>query len=279
MSTEERDEPIPCEEARRLLARFVGGELSRGEDRPFRAHVLSCTGCRDAYRESIQAAARLGRQHRAERERTPAEIVRGVPERPERHRGDGRDGGDEGSESRERTRRARGAIARYSRANRATWFRLRLVLVPAVMIVLFSQLGVLRRPSSVEALALASGVVAAGADLAEGSSVELSAGGVCASGSGRARLATKRGSASLEPRTLVVVEDPGRLRLRLERGTLALEGELVVTTPFGIATCDGAGRLTLAGGSLEASCEAGSLTLVDAAGERTLAAGESARLP
>jgi hypothetical protein len=244
-----RRDRVQCAEARHLLGVFVEGGLERQDERLFRSHLTGCAECRKAYRETLGCAARLGRTLRERRE---------AGERDERRIS-------------QRTLARKGAF-RIRERN----FGLRLMLVPAALIVLLTQL---HRFQDDELLVHweAGEVRVAGALLGSDSeATEVFRGDWCVTGElGHAQLVVGHDDALIGSKSRVLVEEPERRRLRLENGAVALTGSWTVTTQQGVVTLDaGAAEVDVFAGKLVLSCREGELRLVDVQGERRIRPGE-----
>ena len=254
---EDRD----CTEARASIALFVTGELQRARGKRLRNHLGRCEACLDAYRSAMEAAARMGRDLREERDQSEREARR------------------EGQRQ-----RALDATGDRRRPNR---FGLRLALLPAV----FGLLILLVRSSGAEEGLVAhwvGGEVHVGGQRMneERAILRLSRGDWCTtSGNARVRLAPGQeppadGDAVpfvLGLETAVFVVDPARRELRLEEGQLSFAGSCRVTTPWGILEADDAAEGTLESDARGArlTCAAGRLTWTGPLGRRSLGAGEA----
>jgi len=172
--------------------------------------------------------------------------------------------------------RAHAAAARPAGARRR-YFGLRLVLIPALLIVLLVKLPGLVATQPLTLFWQAGDVRAAGSVLgAQAPALELEAGAWCTTASdARARLAGPGQEFVLERDTQLVVEDPEAGRVRLQLGSLVLEGRGTVSCQFGVLeTSSGKARLELLGGRFALSALAGEVAWTDATGRRLLAPGE-----
>ncbi len=250
------DEPAAdCERVLALLGRYTQRGLGAADDAVVREHIAVCSTCGSAYRTALAMAARIGRTIRTER-------LEGTRE--------------------ERRRETRRRILALEGGGKRRWFGLRLALIPAFLVVLFT--GLDRFGGGGSALVLreveAEGPLeVAGVILFPETQVELEPGQACrtgAGGAGRLQLATAE--LALDGETDLVLESLRPGRIRLERGRLGVEGELVVSTHFGILEFDDAQAvLTLRGGVLELELARGTALVTSAAGERELGAGERLR--
>lgn len=244
-----------CARTTVVLRAFLAGKADRTRDPAVREHLASCAACRARYEEAVEAAAHVGGAQRKQREEALLRSAR-IAKRRKQH---------PGAEAAEAARRARG-------------HRLRLLLLPAALILLMTQLGRLSRGVPVEtrpiALRVGGVVQAAGRTIAgEDDPVTLTRGQRCETGTdGSALLRTGRVSLTLDPDTRVLVESSSRFRL--ERGGVAVDGTCAVTTSLGVLEVeDGAGRLALKDGRLLATVERDRLTWVDPTGVHVLAPG------
>ncbi len=241
---------VACDEARADLGVFLERGLDPARSRAMRAHLGDCPDCALVYRERAEAAARAVRRRRTERElpaapgpRPPAGLFGFLP---------------------------------FGRAS-ARGARIRSLVLPALFVALFTTFGTPGRVGARLQLEWIDGDVRAAGRALGTTLVELPVrrGHWCATGStGRARIVAPGATAWIEPLSLVLVEAVAGPRLRVERGALRLVGRALVTTPAGIAQADGAVALAFDGATLSIACESGEATLINAAGERQMRAGE-----
>lgn len=231
----------------RILAAAASGAAI--EDGPrVRRHLAECAECTEAHREALLVAAHIGRERRLARE---------AAERAAR--------------TRERLRLARGARLRPT-----SGLMLRTLLVPAVLILLFSR----QVPSEVSARASAlTGTYSLGErrldsrtapqSLRRGdwivtdgiSSVELSRG--------------QLGHVFVTPGSRVCVEDPKLSRVLFGAGSVEFAGPCTITTAQGVVELrEGAAWLHSSEGGVRVELGLGRATLIDAHGARELAPGE-----
>lgn len=254
------DAPVPargrsldCAGAEAYLARFATSSPAVADDRAFRTHVLRCAACRTAYRETV---AGLARARRAARDQAPAEAPRV-----------------------ERQVRRRRTIARTVR--RSGGWRLKTVLIPAGLIVLFCGLPLGVGGGHLDAHWEVGGVEAGGLALGpERPSAELERGEGCAThGQARAWLEGHGGRFRLGPATRVFVEDAREPWVRLQSGSLEAEGSLRVGAQLGLIELDDArASVRLEGRRVVVECLEGRAIVRNAGLERTLRAGQRAEL-
>lgn len=251
---------VTCDDAGRLIAAFVAGDLPGAGRSLLGAHVAACEACRRTYRGALEAAGRLGSAVRAERglERRRRVLSLRQRSRSEAVEAAGERGGK---------RRARGAL-------------LRLALLPAGIVFLLTAIPHLRKTSPALEVQGRGGPVRVGdtelsaaaprADLLAGEWLVVGAGASAELVGGGARIAVSE-------RTELLVEHSGVPRFVLRRGELALDGACRVSTPRGMVVVEsGAVRLRSRDGVLRLESEGGSAELVDASGRRRVAAGSPA---
>ncbi len=239
-----------CEAARQLTARFVAGGLTAAGRKVLNAHLAGCSPCKVDYRTSLEAAGRLGASVRKDRVARIGWQREGRTERLRRIAIEASSG---------TKHRHRGAF-------------LKLVLVPAGVVFLLSQLAAIRRPSRPLAIEWTAGIVRLGeAELdAAHPSGSMRRGDWCyTEPGGGARIAAEKSSVQVGESTQVLLEDAGEPRYLLRRGRLELDGEARVTTPLGLVTVEsGAGAVQYGERKLCVESAGGSLSVVNASGRR-----------
>ena len=212
---------LSCEGARELLPRHAKSALNQGEQARFRAHILRCNECRDAYRSAISLTARVGRAV-----------------------------GDSRLERARKERRMQGSgrtfhVGSFGRTRAGYW--LRGVLGTALLITLVTRLPGWASTPTLDATWQAGSVTAGTKELSQGDKVgELVTGDwVVTQPNGAARVRGGGGTLALFAGTAVLVEDPRGCRVRFQRGTLEAEGRAFLATQYGFIELDGgAVRLT-----------------------------------
>ncbi len=252
--------PEECEASRRSIAEYVG----RGEKREgfgdFRKHLTECCDCMQVYRETMSAAARMGRSLRDERVDT---------QRVLRHRG--------------MQQRAKKATGEPGRRNR---YALRLVLLPAAMALLFFLQQALK-PDEGLVLHWTGGEVHLGdfrlnADFPKQALREE---GVYCYTRGNASAELYAVSDPEQPvfklgvRSALLVTHPKQREVRLESGELTILGASTILSQYGAARLDeGEAVMTIRDLKFELKCNKGSVVFLTPAGEQVLGAGENLRL-
>jgi hypothetical protein len=155
--------------------------------------------------------------------------------------------------------------------------RLRLLLLPAFAVFLFTVVARGPGPEETARLLPLGGAVQVGQELlgVAGDGLSVLRGQLCATGEdGRARIEASGGSADLEPGTWLWLEDAEGPRLRLGGGELVARGLATLTSPAGIVEVHGgAARVRLAGGGLEVEALQGEATVANSRGTRTVPSG------
>lgn len=237
-----------------LLREFIAGRVQGTRDPAVREHLVACESCRMQYRDAVQAAADVAGTHRARREQ---EATR---------------------QQRRRRLHKNSAAALAEAQRRSRGFRLRMLLLPAALVLLMTQIGRFGKPVPVQTRPIASstnGQVYVDGRPFDGDTEAMSLvrGQRCQTGGeGEAHLRTGRVSLTLGPNTTVLVEGEGRFRL--ERGALTFEGSCELTTGFGVLESeDGAGRVWFVENGMKASVERDTLRWIDPTGARELPVG------
>ena len=252
-SHEPRD---PCASARAAFAGYLRDGTAAPRAAALRRHLRDCAACRDELAREVGGGAAGPRGERLRRQRA---------ERRTRQRGLALAGAFQGW-----TGGVRGA-------------RLRLLLVPALAIVLMTEIA--RGPrfaGEVRAEALAGSVWVDAADLpAEVEPRSLRPGEGCATGGdGRARLGSSAASVELAPHAQAWLEAHQPARFRLGPGEFLLSGDLTATTRWGVLECAGARvEVRVERDGFELEVLEGRVRCIDHRGERVLARGARARLP
>jgi len=246
-----------CAESRDSIAGFLDGGLERAADRRLRNHLVRCPECTALYRQTLAAAARMGRSLRVQKD-----------ERARATRSEGL------------RRRAMDATADGRRRNR---FGLRLALLPAGIALL---LCLFRAGGGEEALFVHAerGEVFVGDTVldAERPTLRLGPGDWVQTGDdARAALA---GHADRTPgapdlgvlgaRSDLLVLDAVRRELRLEGGLLELSGPASVQTVHGVLQLEGRARLEVSRERYVVECLEGGARWTGPTLVRELVAGE-----
>ncbi len=245
---------LDCEEALRLVHRFLGEEGESVEHLALREHLESCRPCHSVYLDSVGAAAALGRARRRLRE--------------------------EGEKNARRATQRRLALAGASPPNQRRRRNLRILFLPALAIFAIVQFQNAFGAAPRADLAVISGPVAMPEMLIEqpGTVLPMERGDWCATAPGAsARLVVGRSEVHLGSLTRVMLEDTRPLRLRFGQGTLVLNGPATVTSSVGvIEVAEGRARLTFENAILNAECLSGRLAGWNTEGGREFVAGEEA---
>ena len=209
------------------------------------------------YREAVRAAARSKR--RREDERLEAQVKK----------------------SREaRQVRRRKLIAATNRG--AQGWRLKMVLLPAGLILLLTGFPLSMRSPKLEATWTVGGVEAAGLALGpERKATTLTSGQGCSThGDARASLEGRGARFDLDGDTRLAVLDAGRPFVRLLTGSLEWRGTGRVGAQLGLVELEDEGhvRVRVGIGTMEVECLAGAAEVANAGLRRELVAGESAVL-
>lgn len=245
-------DPDPgCVAARHLLAKFIAAQLSPEENTDFRGHIVGCAECRLAYRETIASAAHW--KHAAE------------------------SASDSETRRIERQERRKRAIAQVSSGRISPW-RLKMVLVPAAMIVLLSGMGTLwKRTPYVIAHWEAGTAQAAGLPMdGDRDEAKLEVGDSCVTErEARVYVEGAGGRFELGSDTRLIVEDARKPRVRLLSGSLLLEGRGMVSTQLGIVTLEeGTLRMSKSRAQLQVDCLHGKAHLTNAGIEQEIVQGQ-----
>jgi hypothetical protein len=251
-----KSDPTPttldCEQARTEIRTFAGSRVPAARARVLRLHLLECEDCNAFYRESLETAARLGGNLRADREQGEAEATE--------------------------VRREAARSLDKVRQRKPNSSRLRTVLLPAFFFFLMVFVTRAVWPGDRVQVADWGGPVFIDDEpfLREGSPKGIRRGRWLVTGAA-GRLELKNGSArlALGERTFLLVEDPAAHRFRFRGGDLRVSGPCSVTTTHGVLELeDGTATLDARGASFELICEAGGALFIDATGEHRLEAGE-----
>jgi len=242
-----------CLKARALVVEFVSGSLAVHAQARMRAHLGHCENCLEHYRATISGIAALGRP-RTDSTQSPA---------------------SSGPAPRLRT-----GLVRWPRAPG----RLPSLSVLGLMVALAAGLFLVRAQSAhdwrvvrVEGVISLDGKTDPASQVLEELPVErwcvLETGAVLEIESGEAQ-AEVRGPARF------VFEKAAGARLRVEQGQFTLQGPLQLShTTAGLLVDAGRCMVRVTRTSLEVDCLSGTARLIDAGGERALAAGQSVRVP
>jgi Putative zinc-finger len=242
-----------CLKARALVVDFVSGSLAVHAQARMRAHLAHCENCFEHYRSTISGIAALGRP-RTDSARSSA--LPGVA--PRLHTG----------------------LVRWPRAPG----RLPSLSALGLLLVLGAGLFLVRAQSAhVWRLVSVEGVISldGNTDPASQALAELTVERWCVLEAG-AVLQAELGEARVDvygPARFVFEQAEGA-RLRVEQGQFALQGPLQLSHASAGLQLDG-GRcdVRVTRTSLDVDCLSGTARLIDAGGERALAAGQSVRVP
>jgi hypothetical protein len=257
MAADETTEPREdCDLTRGRIAEFISGRLGRVELSAMRAHRKECAACDTEWRASMSTAADLRRRGRVSDEQRERE------------------------ERREHNRRLalEGAFATPTRKNRRVHrARQRLILLPALAIVLMTVIYPLSRRSVARLEVLAGEVQLSYRTLgADESGIAVRRGDWFSTGEGtRARLTLGKAEFEVGPSSRVLVEDGSSGRARLEDGELSVNGDGLVTSSFGVVRFEDAeGIVRAVAGGFEVEGRVGSLVVMHSGGEETVGPGE-----
>ena len=237
------------------MGMYLEGRASFGTESELRRHLRQCADCNDHFRDALVLAARLGREARRGRRHELQELAQ---------------------LERATTPRSRFAMD----PSRAA--RLRLMLIPAVFVVLMASFDPLGRSSDLELVALA-GETRTGETVLDGDEEEphmLLRGDWCETGPiAKALVRMADFALELGPETSLLVVSPSKGRFRLERGCLQVRGPCEVTSSYGVVEVhSGRARLEVSSDGLEVRNESGRLSATNAWVSRELAVGESVAL-
>ena len=251
-------EPITCDEVRPFVRLFLSGELKKESSARLRAHVAGCKPCMEFYREAVSTTATLGRMTGEEREQRMLE--------------------------RQRNARAAAALGREPQgAPKRRHFRLRMVLIPAVVIYVLTRIANLGpEPGKVELVDASRGVTIDERvpDLSEGPSLVLPGRWVLTDRFANASLDANLCEVHLGSSTDLLVESARPLRFRLGRGSVSVEGSAKFVTLRGLVEIEeGRGSLSLGDPGLVIEPEAGSWKLHDSSGAHPLELGRRQSFP
>jgi predicted anti-sigma-YlaC factor YlaD len=246
-----------CEEARRLLVKFLEGALPRYEDRTLRRHLPYCDECRTIYRETLASAGSLGRQLREVRVAEEKRARRAT----QRRLAFGATGG------------ARGRL-----------LALRPLLWTALIVVLFLNFSRSSAPPVVAVTWQAGEVLLpAGRIGATRPDGELKRGDWCITrADSRVELTSGATHVLVGSSSQVLVEEADPLRLRLQSGSVSATGACTITTQLGVIGLeDGAVQIERDETKLEVRCLLGTASVTTPERQGRIRAGESEifRLP
>lgn len=248
--------PAECQAARSAMAEFVGSNQAKDGSAGFREHLTQCEECMVVYRQTMSAAARLGRSIREDR---------GDDERRWRKSA--------------MATRAKKATAEPGRRNR---FALRLALLPAAFaLLIFLQRAL--KPGEGLTVHWKGGEVHVGSQRLnkEFPKRVLNEKGLYCYTKGNAHAQifshtdSERERFDLGIQSTLLVTDPENLEVRLEIGELLIYGEARVLSQYGLVEVEeGHAKLTIRDLKFQLECLEGSLSFITPAGEETLNAGE-----
>ena len=247
---------IGCEDAARLIAAFVHGGLGREPVQLLHRHLDSCAECKRNYRESLEAAGRLGaslrdsKQPRLERETSSERNKRIV------------------------------ALSHAARKGKRRPFALRALMVTAGMIFLFSALSemmIYAKPADVHWLA---GEVSVGPDLigSEADEVPLIESNWCITGAdSKARVLLEDTIVEMGSKTRLLLEDRKDHHFVMGTGRLVVDGPAEFLTPKGaVQVIEGLVTIELKAGVLTLKSGGGRLEYVSALGVQQVGPGDPA---
>jgi hypothetical protein len=236
-----------CGQAGARLAAFLAGELSRAEQERLRGHLAGCPACRQRFEEAMSLAAHLNREPRR---------VRDLAARLERRRA-------------QRSRALSGAM-RLPGGDRGA--RLRLLVLPALAIFLFTGLARGPREASTAVLEPMAGAVFLGKEQLGSTdrTWDVVPGQQCSTGDeGRARLGLGPSFVELGPRTRLWLEDVDAARIRLGTGSLRVGGSATLTSRAGVVEVrEGLATVRLGPEGLTVVALEGEAVVADSHGER-----------
>jgi len=243
---------IDCAKAASEISTFAGSRMPADRGRVLRAHLLKCEACKALYRETVEVAAALGHNLRADRE-------------------------DHESEEAEVRRAAYRSMDKIKQEKPNT-FALRMILIPAFFFFLMVFVTKIAWPDDKIRVSDFGGAVFLGEDsFLPNEAPALILRGSWLTTNVRAFLELDAGSTTVRmgEQTFLLVEDPAGHRFRLKGGEVTLLGSGEITTSRGIVLIeDGSARVVLDGMRFELYCEAGEAKFIDATGETVVGAGE-----
>lgn len=241
---------LDCAQAREEIQTFAGSRIPAARGRILRSHLLECGDCKSFYKETIETAASLGSNLRANREAKLAE--------------------------QSETRRAAQRSVDKLRRSRPNHSRLRTVMLPAFFFFLMVSVTKLAWPDDKVRVTEWGGPVFLNDEPFgfEGVPKKIRRGSWLVTGaSGKVSIETGDSAIQLGERTFLLVEEPGAHRFRFRGGELTVAGPSLVTTTHGVLeVIDGAARLEARGARFELVCESGTIAFTDASGTQKLTA-------
>ena len=242
-----RIEALSCRDATRLVTLYLGAQLGRRPTQRLRAHLAGCAECMEHYRASVHLTASIGRSRTTDR-RTVQRALR-------------------------KHRFARIAAGLNGRGKSPFW-QLRLVLYPALLLLLVTQ--VVRKTVSAGADCLqVAGEVHVGIEaLEDGARAPLFPGAWCRTEAGGSAQLSGAIAAGLGTDTAVLIESLTPPRVRLASGELELSGAARVSTALGIVTLEaGDAQVSLRAGVLTVATRDGQVRFLGPDGARDVAPG------
>ncbi|HIG10512.1 MAG: hypothetical protein ABGY71_15070 [bacterium] len=249
-------EPLTCEETREQMPEYISCCLEHDLAARLREHLAGCLDCSRAYRESVGTMAALSRMTTAERDKRMLERQRNA-----RHAKAFEHGEEPKPEPRRRN------------------FRLRMVLIPAV--VIYAVIGLCNLPPEAGRVQIteASGTVhidAREVNLELGPALVLPGRWILTDRFAKACVDARFCELRVGSGTDLLVESARPLRLRLRAGSLSLVGSALFVTVLGIVEVEeGRGTLRLTDHGLEVEPESGSWRLIDKDGSSELDLGRA----
>ncbi len=251
-NSEQTLESIDCTRASEEIRTFAGARMPAKRARVLRAHLLECADCNQIYRASVETAARLGHNLRADRE-------------------------DLESEEAEIRRAAYRSIDKV-RAKKPNHFALRTILIPAFFFFLMVFVAKESWPGDEVEVTDFGGAVFVEQDsfLPDGPPRKIVRGcWLTTSERAFAEFETGPTSVRMEELTFFLVEEPATHRFRLRSGEIEIEGPSQVTTTRGVLEIEeGRARFSFRDGALEIVCQEGQVSFIEATGESHLSVGE-----
>lgn len=243
---------LTCAEVPPFIGLYIAQELEREAVLRLRAHLARCPECMELYRSKVETTAALGRGVGAEREQRMAE--------------------------RQRVARAAAALGREAvPQSKRRHFRLRMVLIPAVLIYVISQLANLGpQPGKVILVSASAGtfIDRREPDFSLQDPLVLPGRWLTTERFGKASLDAGTCTVDLGGSTELLLESARPVRFRLRRGHLELAGTASVLTVLGlIEVREGRGEIVFDERGLFIEPTSGGWSMVGPDGARELPHG------
>ena len=243
---------LRCEEVPPLISLHIAQQLGREATLQLRAHLARCPACMDLYRGKVETTAALGHQRGEEREKRMAE--------------------------RQRVARAAKALGRDAVPEpKRRHFRLRMVLIPALIIYVITQISNLAPPPGKVVLVSASDgtyIDKREPDFTQQDPLVLPGRWLTTERFGKASLDAGACTVDVGGATELLLESARPVRFRLRRGHLDLAGSAHVLTVLGmIEISEGRGSIVFDSRGLFIEPTSGSWALVGPDGRRELQHG------